>query len=298
MSTIYELKQFWWCRHFRWWEPWQWPLVQGLKDPHTLAHDKNCQRQQFEAVVQCPACYTGGHTFRNDAVCQLFAIIVIGPVQSHEVDELWAGRVIFIMITPTLTGFLSLMASTCEVKVGMKADARWQSIFKCEHCEGSALASFQWKSRWMGTDYQSTTVTSTRAFNGFFFGANCHNSSSLVPNSDGEKNQCRIQSSCPAELQSNIWLFTWVAYKSFINTLRFNTATIELSIPAPRRITDGLPRQWVGAIGRNFGRDPLSLPLLLLRDPLSPIGHNFRFPLICLSLRTPTHERRNGLPKF
>ena len=174
----------------------------------------------------------------------------------------------------------------------------WQSIFKCEHCEGSALASFQWKSRWMDTDYQSSTVTSTRAFNGFFFGANCHNSSSLVPNSDGEKNQCRIQSSCPAELQSNIWLFTWVAYKSFINTLRFNTATIELSIPAPRRITDGLPRQWVGAIGRNFGRDPLSLPLLLLRDPLSPIGHNFRFPLICLSLRTPTHERRNGLPKF
>ena len=38
----------------------------------------------------------------------------------------------------------------------MKADARWQSIFKCEHCEGSALASFQWKSRWMETDYQST----------------------------------------------------------------------------------------------------------------------------------------------
>ena len=67
-----------------------------------------------------------------------------GPAQSHEVDELWD---IFIMITPTLTGFLSLMASTCEVKVGMKADARWQSIFKCEHCEGSALASFQWKSR-------------------------------------------------------------------------------------------------------------------------------------------------------
>ena len=184
MSTIYELKQFWWCRHCWWWEPWQWPLVQGLKDPHTLAHDKNCQRQQFEAVVQCPACYTGGHTFRNDAVCQLFAI-VIGPVQSHEVDEL--SWVIFIMITPTLTGFLSLMASTCEVKVGMKADARWQSIFKCEHCEGSALASFQWKSRWMETDYQSSTVTSTRAFNGFFFGANCHNSSSLVPNSDGEK---------------------------------------------------------------------------------------------------------------
>ena len=112
-----------------------------------------------------------------------------------------------------------------------------------------------------------------------------------------KKNQCWIESSCP-ELQSNIWLFTWVAYKSFINTLRFNTATIELSIPAPRRITDGLPRQWVGAIGRNFGRDPLSLPLLLLRDPLSPIGHNFRFPLICLSLCTPTHERRNGLPKF
>ena len=74
---------------------------------------------------------------------KLFAI-VIGPAQSHKVDELW---VIFIMITPTLTGFLSLMASTCEVKVGMKADARWQSIFKCEHCEGSALASFQWKSR-------------------------------------------------------------------------------------------------------------------------------------------------------
>ena len=57
-------------------------------------------------------------------MCQLFAIIVIGPAQSHEVDELWAGRVIFIMITPTLTGFLSLMATTCEVKVGMKADAR------------------------------------------------------------------------------------------------------------------------------------------------------------------------------
>ena len=55
-------------------------------------------------------------------MCQLFAIIVIGPAQSHEVDEL--SRVIFIMITPTLTGFLSLMASTCEVKVGMKADAR------------------------------------------------------------------------------------------------------------------------------------------------------------------------------
>ena len=76
MSTIYELKQFWWCRHCWWWEPWQWPLVQGLKDPHTLAHDKNCQRQQFEAVVQCPACYTGGHTFRNDAVCQLFAMVI------------------------------------------------------------------------------------------------------------------------------------------------------------------------------------------------------------------------------
>ena len=55
-------------------------------------------------------------------MCQLFAIIVIGPAQSHEVDEL--SRVIFIMITPTLTGFLSLMARTCEVKVGMKADAR------------------------------------------------------------------------------------------------------------------------------------------------------------------------------
>ena len=62
----------------------------------------------------------GRSTFRNDAVCQLFAR-VIGPAQSHEVDELWD---IFIMITPTLTGFLSLMASTCEVKVGMKADAR------------------------------------------------------------------------------------------------------------------------------------------------------------------------------
>ena len=146
----------------------------------------------------------------------------------------------------------------------MKADARWQSIFKCEHCEGSALASFQWKSRWMETDYQSSTVTSTRAFNGFFFGANCHNSSSLVPNTlTVKKNQRWIQSSCP-ELQSNIWLFTWVAYKSFINTLRFNTATIELSIPAPRRITDGLPRQWVAAIGRNFGRDILVVVVVVV----------------------------------
>ena len=78
-----------------------------------------------------------------------------------------------------------------------------------------------------------------------------------------KKSQCWIQSSCP-ELQSNIWLFTWVAYKSFINTLRFNTATIELSIPAPRRITDGLPRQWVAAIGRNFGRDLLVVVVVVV----------------------------------
>ena len=68
----------------------------------------------------------------------------------------------------------------CTVAVNLQVWTLWRFCPRLFSMEISVNGN------WLA-ELTSTTVTSTRAFNGFFFGANCHNSSSLVPNSDGEK---------------------------------------------------------------------------------------------------------------